>query len=66
MKTYETFDEIDRDLKLLRLERDIAFEELKMVKHNFSNSLKPVNWITTILKAISKYGVLLMIKKMFK
>ncbi|PQJ80613.1 DUF6327 family protein [Polaribacter porphyrae] len=66
MKTYTSFIEIEKDLRKLELERDIAKEELKIVKHNFEDFLKPVNWVTTILKAISKYGVLLMIKRIFK
>lgn len=66
MKTYTSFIEIEKDLRKLELERDIAKEELKIVKHKFEDFLKPVSWVNTILKAISKYGVLLMIKRFFK
>jgi hypothetical protein len=66
MKTYTSFVEIEKDLRKLELERAIAKEELKIVKHNFEDFLKPVNWLTTVFRTISKYGVLLMIKKIFK
>ncbi|WP_159947089.1 DUF6327 family protein [Polaribacter septentrionalilitoris] len=65
-RTYESFNEIEADLKKLYLEKEIAYEELKIVKHDFEDHLKPLNWLNSILKMISKYGVLLMIKKMFK
>ena len=35
MKTYTTFEEIDNDLKRYKLERDIAWEELKLTKSEF-------------------------------
>jgi len=64
--SYQSFSEIEADLKKLYLEKEIAFEELKIIKHDFENHLKPLNWLSSILKMISKYGVVLMIKKMFK
>lgn len=66
MKSYKTFNEIELDLKRLYLEKEIAFEELKIVKQDFEDYLKPVTWVNSILKTISKYGVLYLIKKMFK
>lgn len=66
MKPYETFDEIERDLKKLQLEKQIAVEEIKIVKHDFEDFLRPVNWLTSIFKIASKYGFLILIKKAFK
>ncbi|APZ46353.1 hypothetical protein BW723_08605 [Polaribacter reichenbachii] len=66
MKTYTSFIEIEKDLKKLELEREIAKEELKIVKHNFEGILEPMNWINSLFKMLSKYGVLLMIKKILK
>lgn len=65
-KTYNSFKEIDRDLKQLSLERQIAFEELKGVKQDFENSIKPITILSTVFKFVSKYGVLLIVKKIFK
>ena len=66
MRTYESFNEIERDLKKIGLERDIAFEELKIVKHDFEGYLEPLTWINSLFKKASKYGILLLIKKIMK
>lgn len=66
MKNYTSFQEIDRDLKQLALERDIALEELKVVKNDFEESLKPLNILSSSLKFLSKYSALVFIKKIFK
>lgn len=65
-KKYQSFNEIQADLKKLYLEKEIAYEELKIVKRDFEDYLKPINWLHSTLKTISKYGVIFMIKKMFK
>ena len=66
MKTYKSFDEINRDLRQLSLERQIAFEELKIVKNDFNDFIKPANMLNSVFKFVSKYGVLLLIKKFLK
>ncbi|GAB7257826.1 DUF6327 family protein [uncultured Polaribacter sp.] len=66
MKNYTSFEEIDRDLKQIALERDIALEELKIVKNDFEESLKPLNILSSSLKFLSKYSALVFIKKIFK
>ncbi|PQJ77450.1 DUF6327 family protein [Polaribacter glomeratus] len=66
MKTYQSFEEISRDLKLLSLERQIALEELKMVKNDFEESLKPLSMIKNILTTFGKFGTLMLIKRVFK
>jgi hypothetical protein len=66
MKTYKSFEEISRDLKLLSLERQIALEELKMVKNDFEESLKPLSMVKNIFTAFGKFGVLMLIKRVFK
>jgi hypothetical protein len=66
MKIYNSFSEIEKDLKKLQLEKEIAIEELKIVKHDFEAYTKPIVWVNKALKYLSKYGVLLMIKKLFK
>tara|TARA_R110002049_G_scaffold13089_2_gene57413 strand:+ start:8959 stop:9159 length:201 start_codon:yes stop_codon:yes gene_type:complete len=66
MKIYQSFDEIDRDLKQLSLEKEIALEELKIVKGDFEESLKPLTIVSSAAKFLSKYGALMFIKKIFK
>lgn len=66
MKIYNSFEEIEYDLKRLKLERQIGAEQLKGVKHEFSESLKPIYWISSAAKFAGKYGVLMIIKKFFR
>lgn len=66
MRTYTSFVELEKDLKKLELEKEIAKEELKIVKYNFEEYLKPINWVSSIIKTLSKYGVLYLIKNTFK
>ena len=66
MNTYNNFTEIEKDLRKLQLEKNIAKEELKIVGYEFKEFLKPINWVTTVIQSISKYGLLLIIKRVFK
>ena len=60
---YNNNDEIKKELKRLRLQRDISIEELKIIKHQLKDDLSFPNWIETALKALSKYGVYSLVKK---
>lgn len=66
MKNYENFAQIEYDLKVLKLEKQIALEELKVVKNNFQESLKPLSMLKGVAKFVGKYGLLVFIKKLFK
>jgi hypothetical protein len=66
MKTYQSFEEISRDLRQLSLERQIALEELKIVKNDFQESLKPMSMVSNILSVLGKLSTLMFIKKIFK
>lgn len=66
MKTYESLKEIELDLKKINLERQIAIEELKIAKHELENGFKPINLFGSFLKMASKYGFLLLFKRLFK
>ena len=46
MKTYTTFEDINNDLKRYQLERDIAWEELKLIKNEYKEDLHPLNWVS--------------------
>ncbi|SDH89742.1 DUF6327 family protein [Winogradskyella thalassocola] len=62
MKTYTTFKEIENDLTRHKLERDIAWEELKLIKTEYKQDLEPLNWISTALKLTGKYSFIAMIR----
>ncbi|OAB80245.1 DUF6327 family protein [Cochleicola gelatinilyticus] len=58
MKTYTSFDEINRDLKYLKLKSQIDQEELKLglhhTKDSFKESLSPMNMIASTIGAVAK------------
>ena len=64
--SYTNFKDIETDLKRLVLERQIAWEELKLVKNDIKEDLKPYNWVQSALMLIGKYGVFILIKKFIK
>ena len=66
MKEYNTFEDIDRDLKRLNLERKIALEELKLVQGKVQEDLQPINLILTALKVVSKIGLFKMLKRIMR
>lgn len=63
MSRYNSFEEINRELKQLKLRRAIATEEMKGIKYELQNSLQPLNLIGTALRVIKKYGIIYFIKK---
>lgn len=42
---YNSLEEIKADLKKYKLEQEIALEELKLVKNNIQENVKPVKFI---------------------
>lgn len=66
MKTYNSFEDIEFELKRLKLERQIGLEELKGLKGDLADNLKPAQWIGTATKFAWKYGLFLLVKKIFK
>ena len=50
MKVYQSFEEIDQELKRLNLERKITLEELKLTHNQIKEDLTPLNWVETIFK----------------
>ncbi|WP_417214064.1 DUF6327 family protein [Bizionia sp.] len=66
MKNYESFTDIESDLKRLNLERKIALEEMKLLKTEFKEDLKPSNWLSTLLNLAGKYGLYMIMKRFLK
>tara|TARA_R110000764_G_scaffold83149_3_gene163598 strand:- start:1384 stop:1578 length:195 start_codon:yes stop_codon:yes gene_type:complete len=63
---YKNFDEVEYNLKRLRLEREIALEELKGLKHEVQEDLSPYNWMSTAFSAAKKFGMLYLMRKIVK
>lgn len=66
MKQYRTQEDIKRDLRRLQLEKQIAWEELKVVKSDFKETLQPYTWLQTGFKMASKVGAMMLIKKIIR
>tara|TARA_R110002073_G_scaffold72537_1_gene177106 strand:- start:71034 stop:71240 length:207 start_codon:yes stop_codon:yes gene_type:complete len=66
MKTYNSFDEIDFELKRLNLERKIAWEEIKQSGNTVQEYLTPYSWITSVLGGFKKFGIFFLLKKIFR
>jgi hypothetical protein len=66
MRIYQSYDEIEKELKLLDLQKKVAYEELVGVKRDLEEYTKPITWVSSLFKLGSKYGLLLLVKKMFK
>ena len=66
MGMYKNFDEIEFNLKRLSLERQIALEEFKGIKQDIKDDLSPYSWLSAIISAIKKYGMLYLIRKVIK
>ncbi|MDO6598144.1 DUF6327 family protein [Oceanihabitans sp. 2_MG-2023] len=66
MKTYKSFKDIDNDLRRLDLERQIAWEELKLVKEDIKEDLQPINWVRSAIKMAGKMGGFMLLKKIIK
>lgn len=64
MKAYTNLEDINRDLKILQLERKIALEKIKKAKGDTVARLHPVEWFPTYFyKKIMEYGVKYLFKK---
>ncbi|GGX33532.1 DUF6327 family protein [Aquimarina muelleri] len=65
-KVYRSFKEIEQDLRTFNLQRQIAMEEMKLLKIELKEDLQPYQWLSTALSTIKKYGVLYLIRRLFK
>ncbi len=65
-KIYNNAASVERDLEILDLERKIAFEEIKLLKEDYKEVLKPINWVHSGLKYASNFVGMMIIKKIFK
>ena len=66
MKTYNSINDINQDLKRLKLERQIALEEMKGLKYELKKDFGAYHWLGTALSAIGQYGILYFIRKLFR
>ncbi len=65
-KQYTSFEAIDQDLKILKLERQINEEQLKLSLQNTKKELYPVNILGGLAPIIQKVAISLLAKKILK
>lgn len=63
-KHYHSFEEIDKDLKILRLQREIEVESLKLAFNESKRSLYPSNLIGGTSGLIKKLLISFFAKKL--
>ncbi|WP_299674945.1 hypothetical protein [uncultured Tenacibaculum sp.] len=65
-KSYRNQKEIAKELKKLKLQRKIAFEEIKLIKYEFKENISINNWMTTVVKTITRLGMYNLAKKLVR
>ncbi len=65
-KQYTSFEAIDQDLTILKLERQINEEQLKLSLQNTKKELYPVNILGGLAPIIQKVAISLLAKKILK
>ena len=58
MKVYKTFQEIDRDLRILKLQAKIDREEMKICFSEIKEDLSPVSLVGNIIGSVAKKALL--------
>lgn len=66
IQNYKTAESVERDLKILDLRRKIALEEMKGLKEDYKNDLRPMNWMNSGVKWAGKFFGMYVLKKFIK
>jgi len=59
MRVYNSFDEIDRDLRYLQLQKQVDQETMKLNFNEVKESLSAVSVLTSLVSSIAKKAVIL-------
>ncbi|MBF4983785.1 hypothetical protein FNJ87_05365 [Nonlabens mediterrranea] len=59
MRVYNSFDEIDRDLRYLQLQKQVDQETMKLNLNEVKESFSAVSVLTNIVSSIAKKAVIL-------
>ncbi|WP_124979126.1 DUF6327 family protein [Nonlabens xiamenensis] len=59
MRVYNSFDQIDRDLKYLKLQQQIQQETMKLNLNEVKESFSAVSILTNVVSSIAKKAVVL-------
>ncbi|MEH6408079.1 MAG: DUF6327 family protein [Leeuwenhoekiella sp.] len=65
MKIYTSFEQIDKDLKILKLQQQIDKEQIKLNGNTLKSSFSPMGLVTNVIGAVAqKAFVLKMVNKL--
>lgn len=59
MKEYSSFEEIDRDLKILKLQTEIDKEEIKLSLEHAKEGLSPVSMLGSLVGSVLEKAIVL-------
>lgn len=59
MRTYSSFEEVERDLKYLKLQQEVHRETMKLNLNEVKECLSPISIVTNIIGSIAKKAVIL-------
>ncbi|MUP45121.1 hypothetical protein E0K83_05115 [Gramella sp. BOM4] len=59
MRTYSSFEEIDKDLKILKLQTEIDKEEIKLSMDKVKSGMSPVSLIGSAVTSIVQKAIVL-------
>ncbi|WP_318311024.1 DUF6327 family protein [Flagellimonas crocea] len=65
-KEYTSFEEIDRELKVLKLQRQIEEEKVKLAVQNTKKEFYPTNILGGIAPILQKIAISLIAKKLIE
>lgn len=66
MKVYSSFEEIDNDIAIRKLERDIAFEKVKLNVSKAKDELSPIHLLGGFKGLAQKFVISYIIKKILR
>ncbi|MFV0591748.1 MAG: DUF6327 family protein [Draconibacterium sp.] len=65
-KKYNSHEEIVRDLKILKLKREISIEEFKLIKTQFKEDLSISGWLRSLLQIAGNYSFYRLSRRIFR
>ena len=65
MKVFNSFNQVEFELRKLNLERKISIEELRAKGYEMKGIFS-FNWKSSAIKSVGKFGLLFLLKRLFK
>lgn len=63
---FQSLNDIRKELKILRLKKDISYEMIKENKEDLQEVMEPLNLVNKILGPLKKIIIVYLFKKVFK